>query len=248
MSIIEGFRGYYSAGGVRGLMAISLHRLTGWPKELTIYPTGFAAPISIRIRTTDLTIYDTILRHDEYDFHLSFTPRVIVDIGANIGMASIWFARQYPEASIFAVEAEESNYVMLLKNVEPYKNVRPIHAAVWNRDGEIRIADPDATINKPGKCSFVTRDIGSGGIPVRALTMNSLMSECGIETIDIVKMDIEGAEKEIFEGSCEWVNRLQCLMVELHDRFRPGCSAAVNGMLRGFTALPKGETTLYLRS
>ena len=52
------------------------------------------------------------------------------------------------------------------------------------------------------------------------------MSRYGIEFIDILKLDIEGAELEVFETSESWIGKVGMLAVETHDRFRPGCSKA----------------------
>jgi hypothetical protein len=67
-----------------------------------------------------------------------------------------------------------------------------------------------------------------------------------IESIDLLKVDIEGAEKEVF-AACDWMDSVRCLMIELHDRFKPGCSEAVNAVVQGFSTSERGETTLYVR-
>ncbi|MFT6962177.1 MAG: hypothetical protein ACJAWV_001904, partial [Flammeovirgaceae bacterium] len=57
-----------------------------------------------------------------------------------------------------------------------------------------------------------------------ALTMENFMQKHGLETIDILKIDIEGSEKELFEGTCEWVKNVKCLIIELHDTMKAGTS------------------------
>src|SRR6476660_2675755 len=104
MSILDGFKVYYKNFGVRGVLAISSYRLTGLPKEIAAQPLGIQNPIHIRLRTTDASIYSSILLGGEYAFDLPFSPKIIVDAGANIGMASIYFAHRYPEAKIIAIE------------------------------------------------------------------------------------------------------------------------------------------------
>jgi len=76
--------------------------------------------------------------------------------------------------------------------------------------------------------------------------MNTLMREMDIPAIDLAKIDIEGAEQEVFEDP-RWLSGVKCLMIELHDRFRPGCSAAVEPAMRGFARVQRAETTFYLR-
>jgi FkbM family methyltransferase len=180
----------------------------------------------------------------EYAFDLPFHPQTIVDAGANIGMASIYFAHRYPGARIVAIEAEDSNFAMLNKNVRPYGAVLPVHAALWNRDGEINVSERAPGVGTREKWTFVTHE--GPGAKVRAITMRTLMKETQMRSVDLLKIDIEGAEKEVFEG-CDWMDDIRCIMIELHDRFRPGCSEAVNSVAQGFSRLQRGETTLYVR-
>lgn len=84
------------------------------------------------------------------------------------------------------------------------------------------------------------------GAQIRAVTMQTLLRELSIEVIDLLKVDIEGAEIELFDG-CDWIDRLQALAVETHDRFRPGCSATVKNTMSEFEAFEQGELTMYSR-
>ena len=91
----------------------------------------------------------------ELDFHLRSEPNLIIDAGANIGLASIVFAQRYPGARIVALEVDASNVVVLRKNVEAYRNVQVRHAALWPDDGFVRIVNPEADpyAFRVGECS-----------------------------------------------------------------------------------------------
>lgn len=190
-------------------------------------------------------MYEHVLLGKEYAFDLPFSPKIIVDAGANIGMASIYFARRYPEAKIFAIEPEASNFAVLVNNVRPYLAIIPIQAALWNRDGEICVTEPDPASGSRGEWAFVTSEEGTGA-KVRAITMRTLMKEMHIPAIDLAKIDIEGAEMEVFEDT-GWLAGLGCLIIELHDRVRPGCSTAVERAMEPFERTQRGETTFYVR-
>ena len=159
-------------------------------------------------------------------------------------MASIYFAQRYPDAKIIAVEAEASNFSVLVRNVQPYPAIIPVHAALWNRDGQISVREPNPATGAHGKWGYVTQE--GPGPRVRAVTMRTLMREMRVQAIDLVKIDIEGAEQEVFEDH-QWLAGTGCLMIELHDRFRPGCLEAVEPAMRGFTHTQRGETTFYIR-
>jgi FkbM family methyltransferase len=242
--VLEGLRIYHRPLGIRGVGAICSYRLFGWPKELAVAPAGVRNPVYIRMRTTDVSVYHEVLICGQYAIDLPFSPKIIVDAGANIGMASLYFATKYPQARIIAIEPETSNFAMLAQNVGAYPNILPIHAALWSRDGEIGVNTPGSFESPLSKVGFVVRE--GQGVPVRAITVRTLMRETGIQCIDILKVDIEGAEKEVFE-TCDWMDTINCLMIELHDRLRPGSSAAVDAVSEGFLLSKHGETTVYIR-
>jgi FkbM family methyltransferase len=244
MGIREGLEVYYSSLGVRGVLAMTSYRLFGRPREITAHAPGIRNPIHIRMRSTDAGVYRGILVRGEYAFDLPFSPKVIVDAGANVGIASIYFTHRYPDAKVIAVEPEASNFAALVKNVQPYPAIIPVQAALWNRDGEISIGEPDPSCGRVGAVAFFTHE--GEGSKVRAITMRTLMKEMQVQSVDLLKVDIEGAEKEVFEN-CDWIDDVRCMMVELHDRFKPGCSEALNSVTSRFSKIHRVETTLYLR-
>jgi len=244
LGVRDGLAWYYGNYGLRGVLAVSAYRLFRQPKEFAAYPPGFRNPVYLRIKTSDESAYAQTLLWGQYTVDLPFSPKVIVDAGANIGTASIYFTHKYPQARIIAIEPEASNYAMLTRNIRPYPAIIPVQAALWSRDGEIGIGEADPTSGVSGNWAFVTGDRPS--VKVRAMTMPTLMKEMKIPGIELVKIDIEGAELEVFKDS-GWLRTVRCLMIELHDRFRPGCSEAVEPVMQGFSRSKRGETTFFIR-
>jgi FkbM family methyltransferase len=158
-------------------------------------------------------------------------------------MATIYYANKFPEARIVAVEPEPSNFCALLKNVAPYTNVVPINAAIWNRNCQIHLACPTVDSGAYDKYAF---RVSEKGIPVRGITMRTLMEEVGFDCIDLLKMDIEGGEVEAFTN-CDWIDAIQAIVIELHDRIRPGCRDTLNQVTKGFRSWDHGEMTFYVR-
>jgi FkbM family methyltransferase len=237
MSISEGIGSYYGGFGIKGLLAISSFRLLGMPKIITARPDGIKFPVYLRVRTSDVALYRCILLEGEYQVDLPFSPQTIVDLGANCGLTSVYYANKYPKARIIAVEPEETNYHCLVRNVSQYPNVVPIRAAVWNKDGEVSTVD----VGNDWACQV------SEGSGCRAITMRTLMAETGVDSIDLLKVDIEGAEKEIF-SQCDWIDRVRVLIVELHDRFKPGCRETVERATQGWHQYERGELTILAAS
>jgi FkbM family methyltransferase len=231
---------YLQTVGPRGLVALSSHLLCGYPREVVVQLDDVRYPFFLRIQTSDARVCHEVMLQKEYELAGSFEPRTIVDVGANCGMTSVFFANQYPAARIWALEPEPSNYSALVRNARPYPNIVPILAALWSEDGEVEIFSPWPKFTKWGKWGFHVRS-GKG---CRALTLRSLMSEIGIDSIDMLKVDVEGAEIEIFD-SCNWIDKVKVLAIELHDRQRPGCSAAVEAVLGSRHKTQHREVSFY---
>ena len=209
-------------------------------------------PIWIRPGTSDLATFKEVLLDNEYAFALLKSPTTIVDIGANIGLASIWFAVHYPEARILSVEAERSNYELLTRNVAPFANVTPLHAALWSRSATLAVHDP----NNDGVWAFRTTALSSEHSnedgeygTVEGLTGSEIIGRSGFGRVDLLKIDIEGAEQEVFAdpGSKEWLENVDAIAIELHDRFQPGCSRAFFNRVQEFDVeLTNGNNTFFV--
>lgn len=138
----------------------------------------------------------------------------IVDIGANIGMASLFFSQYYPDASIYAIEPDSDNFEMLTQNLsqEIHKgNLIPVKAAITDKDGDVYIQKRDYAYN-----SFVTYDETSDH-KVKAYSMPSFLYEMRIGQIDILKIDIEGMEEKLFSANTDWLEIVQTIVVECHS-------------------------------
>lgn len=181
----------------------------------------------IRPGTVDQIVYNEVFVANEYDI-ASGDPQFVVDAGAHIGLSSVFFASKYPKATVVAIEPEPSNFAMLLENTKTYSNVEPVQAGLWGSKVSLRIVDPAA-----GSWGFrVSEEPDGEGIP--AVVIQDILTEFGVSRIDILKMDIEGAELEVLTNAQSWMDAVGTLIIELHDRFRPGCSDALANALRGF--------------
>jgi FkbM family methyltransferase len=217
--------------------------MIGRPKEITAQPMGISHPVHLRLRTSDVSLYQDVLLRKEYAMELPFTPLTIVDAGANAGIATLYYANKYPEAKIVAVEPELSNFRALVKNCRNYSRVVPVQAALWNKDGEVHLGQPNEAGTDYNKWAFQVVD---KGLAVRAITMNTLIAEAGIESIDLLKMDIEGAEREVFESG-EWMSKVRAVAIELHDHIKPGCRLAVQAFTKGWKSWQRGEIVFFVR-
>lgn len=188
-------------------------------------------PIFLRARSSDLEVLIKVFSYREYSLPLLKAPSSILDGGANVGFASLFFATQFPEAKIIAVEPDLGNLAVLKRNVASYPNIHIVDAALWNENGSIELEDPGMDAHAfriSGLTDVRTKSLRS----VRAVSIESLQQECGIQKFDLVKLDIEGAEKQVLTGT--WLGQTQVLVVELHDRFVAGCSRRFYQAIDGY--------------
>jgi len=244
VSLLRRFAEYQNLFGPAGIGLALRARFARGPVETLVHPLGLKHPIHIRLKTSDFPTLQKVWRDQEYAFTPATPPQFIIDAGANIGIASIYFAEKFPTAKIIALEPEPGNFALLEQNTRPWPNIHPLRAALWKENGSINLFDPGQ-----GPWSFQVRASGDNTIgQVATVTIDELLRHHAAPAIDILKMDIEGAEVEIFENPSAWIDRVRVIMVELHDRFRPGCSRALWLAARDFPHEEhRGETVLLAR-
>jgi FkbM family methyltransferase len=249
MSILRGVKSAYSLFGTYGLLLVAKTRLLRQAMEVKVSVSGLTFPVHVRLRTTDVSLLSEMMEDAEYDIDLPTPPRVIVDAGANIGLTTVFFANKYPQARIIAVEPELSNFNLLKKNAEPYPNITCLRAALWKNNTKIELSDPGL-----GHWGFQATEKPVAGGPtaspteVPGITVDALMKQFGINYLDFLRMDIEGAEQEVCEHTSSWMDKVGVIGVELHDRLKPGCSRSFYLATKDFDwEFRKGETVFLGR-
>ena len=179
-------------------------------------------------------MFEQIFVDNQYNIEINFEPKAIIDLGANVGFASVYFANKFPDAKILAIEPDDSNYQAAIKNLNAYKNVSLIKGAVWNKSENINLID-----SGHGEAAYMVKP-GEGENMIRAYTIPEIFKILNVGEVDILKIDIEGSEKEIFEDGDAWINKAKIIIVETHDRYKPGTSKAV------FNAIGKYDFSLEL--
>lgn len=145
--------------------------------------------------------------------------RTILDLGSNIGMEAIRFRKLFPGARIIAVEASADNFAVLEKNASAAGNITPIHAGIWNKDVCLKIVRPDGGDNQTFRVIEVDK---SEAHDFPATTVASILDKYNLEQVDILKVDIEGAESKLFDQTCDpWLHKVNCIIVEAPDNDSP---------------------------
>lgn len=209
------------------------------------------ADLSLRIDDSDIRVFKQIFVDNEYDsLNLPETAKTIIDLGANIGLSALFFIKKFPTSRIVAVEPDAVNFSIMEKNLEKFsKSVSFLQAAIWPTDGEVSLVEEDDDHNSLGAWGYRTEaSNGNSGLSVKAVTIPTIMKQYGMDFVDILKVDIEGAEYELFEKNYEdWIDKVGLIIIETHDRFKPNSEAMVRKALNGrFDELPmKGENLFF---
>lgn len=212
------YRGFvlrYSRGRLRRgkLLDVSLH-----------HPVH--ARFKLREVGSDPSLFQELFVTDVYRDVASNVQKcdTIVDLGANIGLASLYFADRYPSARIVAVEPFPENYEMLRSNLGGLirkGRAGTIRAAISNSSSEVKFALPEDG-------SFCEAQQSSDGeVSAPPINMDELIRQQNLEKIDLLKVDIEGGEVELFKGPCRWLERVRAIAIEFHgdSRLRTGFDA-----------------------
>jgi FkbM family methyltransferase len=195
---------------------------------------------------------DGVLSHFFYPgFHICDTPdhrvRFIIDAGANIGDETLRFRYFHPQAFIVALEPEPGNYRMLCRNVAGDNKIAPLLAGLWSHECNLSIS-PSSAGNNEG--FTVSESESEEGVGVSAVSVRGLLDRFAYTDIDILKMDIEGAEYEVFSRNVgEWIDRVKVLIFECPDNDRPGTALRIFQAFNGldFDCHIQGECIVMIR-
>jgi FkbM family methyltransferase len=139
---------------------------------------------------------------------------VVLDGGANVGYSAVFFAEMFPGVTILAAEPDKENFERLCRNCAKWPAIKPIHGALWEHgDGVI--------LQKESYGSWGSH-VGTTGGLVPSFTLSDLLGRTPNARPLLLKLDIEGAEREVVAASPEVVRSAMCIMVEPHDFLRPG--------------------------
>jgi FkbM family methyltransferase len=224
----------------------------GGPQKIVRLVIG-GVPLSIRAGTPDVTVARSCLVQGELSVVSSLlqSPRYdfIIDAGGHIGAAAIALARMFPESTIVSLEPSRENYALLQRNTAPFPNIVAVNKALL---GSSRVA----TLSDRGTGSWgftlLDRTLEDRELKplheVTGTTVEDILAEHSATGVDVLKLDIEGSEKDVLSHCDDWMPKVDVLVAELHDRIVEGCSAvhesATAGMMR---VVQEGEKIITAR-
>lgn len=191
------------------------------PAATTLQLRGLGHPVTIRPGTTDFLVLHEVLERGDYDPIRQWNlpcDATIVDLGGNIGLATLFFDQLLGQTRCTIVEPDEENRRLIRINCRRLLDAGRLEvfgAFVGARDGQ-------ASIDRSGgNWGFRKVDsVAADAEPIECISMPTLMARRGLTKIDLLKCDIEGSEVELF-GTCRsWIGQVEHLIVETHDEYR----------------------------
>ncbi len=159
-------------------------------------------PVCFRIGSSDAGDALEILfsgRHCIYRLPAAFRPSVIWDIGANIGLATLYFKKRYPHATIHAFEPQKENFQLLQLNTSGLPGVNPCAYALGEQSGEIELAaKSDRSTNSYSSVLHGDNQASTETVPIRSV--REVLQENHDRVVDLIKIDTEGAEYDILSA------------------------------------------------
>jgi FkbM family methyltransferase len=210
-------------------------------ERVKVKPVGYAHPVVVRRVGSDRAVLSQTLVRREYAPVSSLRGvNLIVDCGANIGLSAYYLLHCYPGARLIAVEPDDDNCRLCRENLAPFQDrVTVLKAAVWPEHQRLRI-NPESRAG--GSWSLEVEPWANGD--VEGLTIPQILRRAGARPpIDLLKVDIEGAETEVFRHSPSWLALTRNIAIELHGA---AADAAFTRALAGyhFERRQAGELTV----
>jgi FkbM family methyltransferase len=244
--------GLIKAAGVAKTGEIVLRRVLGAPGVVYVSVNGYR--LEVRPSDSDLFALSQIFGWEEYrieawrlsmlrevaaNWQTAGIKPVIIDAGANVGYSALYFASLFPGVCVLAVEPDRTSFEILARHARATEQIKPVHAALWSHDRGVALK----TSNNSSWAAHITEGVG-----VPSQRLDNLLASIPTARPLIIKLDIEGAEREVV-ASCPGVfAQAKCIVVEPHDVMNPG-AACLSPLYRiassgGFDTVLTGENLL----
>lgn len=219
-------------------------------KEINIKFKDKEFHLTLRDYSSDIFILKEIFLDDCYALPAIVNPKkgVILDVGANIGLASLYLSINFPETIIYAFEPFDENYQLLEKNVLfDGSKIKPVKMALSDHSGKSFFVPSSESSNFGGG-----RVLDTGSIPIDCITLAEFCEMQHIDRINIMKIDCEGSEYAIlYSLDKSLLNKIDVIIGEFHgdnalkllaflsDYFDIGVNKVYDQPLLIFTAINK---------
>ena len=241
--LLSWWASYLAWRGLYGLPLMIGHRLKHrFARRRYSVSDPALGQIWLRPRSADLHVFAQVVISGEYTTPAAYTARLqaridavtaqgrvplIIDGGGNIGLAALAFAKSFPTAKVVSIEPDAANHAMAVANTRSCPNIEVLRAALWSHETTLDLADGavDTWAYQYGEAGQ-----NAGGHTVDALSIDSLIARFPVAELVLLKLDIEGAEKQALQKDADFWSARPIIYVEPHDWF-DGHSCSLTGLL-----------------
>jgi FkbM family methyltransferase len=174
-------------------------------------------PLWCRAASSDYFVFQQIFTERVYScFDDLENVNLILDLGANVGFSSAYFLSRFPSCTVLAVEPDAQNFAMLEKNLKPYADrAKLVQGAAWSESTTLHFET--SSLQPMGEWGRRVSSSEVSGPSIKAYDIASLLRLTSHDRFSIVKMDIEGAEQEVFSRNYKfWLDCTDNICIELH--------------------------------
>jgi FkbM family methyltransferase len=182
---------------------------------------GNGIQVKLRTESSDVDVFDEIFVLDVYRTAVrlieanALTIHSVVDLGSNIGLATVYFHAVFPDATYVCVEADKENWELMTENLQMITNRQLFNKAVWSESKALYINNgfrDGMEWSKSVSCSSF-----NSVSAVEGVTITELLDQSGLHEIGLLKVDIEGSEFEVFmNGDIGFLDNTKTLVMEIH--------------------------------
>lgn len=197
------------------LMSLEMQRrlFRGVAREPSLLMGAPESPTGVRGgRASDNEVFQEVLGNNGYGVIHIENPRVIIDVGGNVGYSALYFAAKYPNATIYTFEPDPRNYELLCRNTAQIHRIKAYQAALTPRNGSVDLY----VKRKAGMSSSLRKRSGFSPVSVRAASLDTFLSRARIDHVDLLKFNIEGGEQEMFENFKQ-LGTVSALIGQVHE-------------------------------
>lgn len=227
----------------------AIRERNGYAISEEIHSVGYGGrQLYYRIGRKDILLIICILvKKIQYNFDVPlYEDDNVLDLGANIGLFTIRHMQSCTSqrnSAFIAVEPEPENYKILKMNLDQYPNAIAVNAGIWWRRAYLEIVNQGG-----GSWAFQVKETKDGNI--KGESIDSLCERYGVKP-SVIKMDIEGSEKYVFDhvDGAKWIDFNKMLIIETHEMDAPGVTCLVRETMTkyGYSVSKKGEDFIFRR-
>jgi len=179
----------------------ALYKAAPGVQQVSVRFRGQQVPFWVCGRTIDIELARQILcENSEYTVPIPIRPKVILDIGANIGLTTLYFALTYPDSRVYCFEPLPENLELLRRNVAILgERAVVVPEGLSDREAVLTYTYSDDPRNFGG--GFTNSDSGRRTVQLHVTTLSKVCRGLGVSSVDLIKLDAEGSEYAILKGA-----------------------------------------------